>query len=676
VARERMTLPRTAARRQSATLGLCLFGLTLHARAEETVEVQGARPHPTAIPGEPAVSGSRLDREDLAPAGVTLPDALRTAPGLQVTQVGGMGAPATARVRGASASQTAVYLGSIRLNDEVGGVADLSTIPTSLVGSVDVYRSLVPRFVATEGMGGTILITPRTPRQTEASSKLTFGSFTSERLELTLGGCQKDGSTCLLGGADLSRAQNDYPFHDGQGTLLVDADGQVVRLPNADNSQGSGWMTGTTKLGQTDLRLFLEHSSREQGAPKLASVPSQQARARFRRSALGLEFGIPVDAMRGKATLTSSAIFAGTALSDPLLEMGLGTSAVETPGARLEQAASFTQTPLDRLELEEHVALGYESIDRLEQVQGRTDVALSASRLGTRLGLGAEFTLVRSVAVSARLSLHCLDTSETSLDFCTQVLPGARGGVLWKKGATSAYANVAQAARPPTLSELYGVSLLMRGNENLAAETATTIEAGVRHHFPRTGAPVLWFDASAFVRYARDLIVFTRTAQGYLRPENRDQTRTLGAELLLGGEPWRGFRVEGNVSLLDPRDTTPGSTTSNDILPFLSRLVLSASAEQRLAVATESLKLLRLALRTHYESSRYADSAGLAVVPEQSFTDLELGSGWFKRPRAAKDPLLRLDFRLSNLFDQVRYDIVGFPLPGRAWFLSLGLDLP
>src|SRR6478736_1167406 len=552
-----MTLPRTTARRQSAALGLCLFGFTLHARAEETVEVEGARPHPTAVPGEPAVSGSHLDREDLAPAGVTLPDALRTAPGLQVTQVGGMGAPATARVRGASASQTAVYLGSIRLNDDVG--------------SVDVYRSLVPRFVATEGMGGTILITPRTPRQAEATSKLTFGSFTSERLELTLGGCQKDDSTCLLGGADLSRAQNDYPFHDGQGTLLVDADGQVVRLPNADSSQGSGWLTGTTKLGQTDLRLFLEHSSREQGAPKLASVPSQQARARFRRSALGLEFGIPVDAMRGKATLTSSAVFAGTALSDPLLEMGLGTSAVETPGARLEQAASFTQTPLDRLELEEHVALGYESIDRLEQVQGRTDVALSASRLGTRLGLGAEFSLVRSVAVSARLSLHCLDTSETSLDFCTQVLPGARGGVLWKRGALNAYANIAQAARPPTLSELYGVSLLMRGNENLAAETATTIEAGVRHHFPKAGSPVLWFDASAFVRYARDLIVFTRTAQGYLRPENRDQTRTLGAELLVGGEPWRGFRVEGNVSLLDPRDTTSGSTTTNDILPFLSR---------------------------------------------------------------------------------------------------------
>jgi iron complex outermembrane receptor protein len=216
----------------------------------------------------------------------------------------------------------------------------------------------------------------------------------------------------------------------------------------------------------------------------------------------------------------------------------------------------------------------------------------------------------------------------------------------------------------------------MRGNENLAAETATTIETGVRQHFPKRGAPVLWFDASAFARFARDLIVFTRTAQGFLRPENRDITRTLGAELLLGGEPWRGFRVEGNVSLLDPRDTTPGSATANDILPFLSRFVFSASAEQRVVVPSESLKALRFGLRTHYESSRYADSAGLAVVPEQSFTDLELGSAWFQRPRAATDPLLRLDFRLSNLFDQVRYDIVGFPLPGRAWFVSLGLDLP
>jgi iron complex outermembrane receptor protein len=390
--------------------------------------------------------------------------------------------------------------------------------------------------------------------------------------------------------------------------------------------------------------------------------------------------------VQGNATFTSSVLFAGTSLDDPLLEMGLGTTAVETPGQRLEQAGRFTQSLSSWLLLEEHVSVSYEGIERREEVEGRTDVALSASRLGTRLGLGAELTPLAGASANVRASLQCLDTSETSLDFCTQVVPGARTGALWQKGAFSTYANVAQAARPPTLSELYGVSLLMRGNEALEPESATTIEAGARQHFPRRGAPRLWLDASAFARFAQDLIVFTRTAQGFLRPENRDQTRTLGAEFLVGTEPLPGLRIEGNVSLLDPRDTTPDRRTQNDILPFVSRFVASASAEQRFLFATEALRLLRLALRTHYESSRYADSAGLAVVPEQSSTDLELGSGWFlgsSAPNAStstpgKSPahLLSVEFRISNLFDQRRYDIVGFPLPGRAWFTSLALDLP
>lgn len=651
--------------------------------SEQTVDVQGTRPAPAAIPGATNVAGSSLTRSDLAAAGTTLPDALRREPGVSVTQMGGLGAPATARVRGASAAQTAVYLGSIRLNDEVGGVADLSTIPSSLIGRVDVYRSLTPRFTGVEGMGGTLLITPRTPRQAEGSSKLTFGSFTSEKLELSLGGCQE--KSCVLTGVELSQARNDYPYYDSRGILLVDEQGQVARLPNADSSQASGWLTGTTKLGRTDLLLFLEHTAREQGAPKLALVPSREARARFNRTTLGLELGVPMDAVGGNATFTSSVLFAGTGLDDPLLEMGLGTTAVETPGERLEQAGRFTQSLSQWFLLEEHVSISYEGIERREEVGGRTDVALSASRLGTRLALGAELTPLLGASAHMRASLQCIDTSETSLDFCTQVVPGARAGALWQKGAFSTYANVSQAARPATLSELYGVSLLMRGNEDLEAESSTTVEAGARQHFPRRGPPRLWLDASAFARFAQDLIVFTRTAQGFLRPENRDQTRTLGAEFLVGTEPLPGLRIEGNVSLLDPRDTTPDRPTQNDILPFVSRFIASASAEQRVPIAAEALRLLRLALRTHYESSRYADAAGLAVVPEQSSTDLELGSGWFlrptrstraNRPAEVERHLLSVEFRISNLFDQRRYDIVGFPLPGRAWFMSLGLDLP
>jgi hypothetical protein len=73
---------------------------------------------------------------------------------------------------------------------------------------------------------------------------------------------------------------------------------------------------------------------------------------------------------------------------------------------------------------------------------------------------------------------------------------------------------------------------------------------------------------------------------------------------------------------------------------------------------------LRAELRWVYQSSRYADAAGLAVIPEQSSLDAELLA-------QTRGGALTLRVRAADLLDGQRVDVVGFPLPRRSAFASL-----
>ena len=68
-----------------------------------------------------------------------------------------------------------------------------------------------------------------------------------------------------------------------------------------------------------------------------------------------------------------------------------------------------------------------------------------------------------------------------------------------------------------------------------------------------------------------------------------------------------------------------------------------------------------------YQSNRYADAAGLVVIPEQGNMDIEVVvETVLGRARARA--------RLANVLNQPRFDLVGFPLPGRAVYAAMELQ--
>jgi iron complex outermembrane receptor protein len=228
----------------------------------------------------------------------------------------------------------------------------------------------------------------------------------------------------------------------------------------------------------------------------------------------------------------------------------------------------------------------------------------------------------------------------------------------------SIYAGAGRSARMPVLGELYGMSVVVRGNPLLKAERAWTADTGLRW-LPFAPSVRTFIDVALFSRWSSELVSFVRSSEGYVQPVNRSAGRVRGLEFDGAVELIRRARARLSLSLTDPRDTSRERATKNDILPFQSRLVAVPALEIELLPAPFGvLSRLTGELRYVHQSSRFADAAGLAVIPEQGSLDAELTAEAY-RSRV----LLRL--RLANALDQRRFDVVGFPLPGRSGFGSL-----
>lgn len=638
------------------------------------VEVRGAPVTPAAAPKDPSVAGSAVRRDELVGPGRSAADALRGEVGLTVAESGGLGAASTASVRGATAAETPVYLAGVRINDDVAGAADLSTLPLFIIDRVEVYRGNAPLEADRFGIGGAIFFEPIEPREPLAGVGALAGSYGSRAAWAFAATGGKDHG--LLVGARLEGADNDYPFTNDQGTLFDDGDDRVEELQNADATVLDLWALGHARIGNGGTKLVLNRFEREQGVVRLALVPTHASRQRTRRTLAAVTGKAPVSPAFALDARTALVV-TQTTLDDPLYELSLRTNRIELLGERMEQHLGARADIADIATFRFALDAGPERLRRYEGTgTSAENAALDARRLTTRLAVHGDIEIAPGIAVRPLGALEChatqasisaaTDAISDDASGCDELEPTGRLGVLGVFGEFSTFAGVGRYVRVPTLGELYGMSVVVRGNPRLESETGTTFDAGARftHRLDGQIAP-LWAAASAYTRGASELVSFVRTAQGYVVPVNVGEARLSGLEVEAGVGFLRHFSAEAGVTALDARDRTPDRQRQNDILPYRPRLVLASGI--RATTGPTGLRFaeeLALRARHFYEASQYADLAGLAVIPEQHSLDLDASV-------SALEGGIVLRARLVNVFDTPRYDVVGFPLPGRSFFASL-----
>lgn len=619
--------------------------------------------------GEPTLASSVLTGGELHRAGESASDVLARVPGVQVSRAGAGSDLSTASIRGSDSAQLPVYVAGIRINDDVSGSADLSTVPIWMIDRVEVFRGNAPEAADRLGMGGAIFFWPREPRAARAGASVGAGSF-GERAGWVAyeAGSARAGALVAVRRA---QADNDYPFLD-DGGLRFDVDEVARRRANADFTAHEAWAIGRWQRAPgAEVALVMHGFEREQGVTGLSVVPAERARATVRRYLAGVSARLPCAFGEGcRLEARASILAARLTLSDPFLELpALRARWVHDGGVRAELSARGTTAISQRVEL---ALSGTQSLEDLDVVRlGSTP--RTARRTSTRLAAAVAWH------ASERLSFHALATGEChgtrgegdrygvpfSVDSggCGTFAPSARVGLraLVAPGL-ELVANVARSARVPTLGELYGSSPLVDGNSLLGMERGISSDAGVRANLELDAAGQLSLEAFAFARSADDLIRFRRTGFSSAAPFNVASARILGVESALASELFGLLRLEATATVMDPRETTADRAldpTTNDLLPLMSRLVVGARVEPFVAPGWRGLDRAGVALAYFHRSSRYDDPAGLTVLPAQHVLDVEASTS-----HGGSRLLGR--FAIRNVLDARQLDWIGLPLPGRS----------
>lgn len=652
-----------------------LLAVRLH--AEEPVEIEVRGRALAAPPKAPDVAGSVLRRDRLQAPGLRASDALRSQPGVSVNETGGLNAPATASLRGATSAQTPVYLAGVRLNDDVGGSADLGSVPLWFLNRIEIYRSHAPVAGDQLGVGGAIFLEPRKPSGKEAVLGVMAGSYGAQAVHGSLGLGDARGGALL--GLRLERAKNDYSFENDNGTRFDPSQAHRQTLSNADAKRLELWGVGNVRLGeQARADIVLNDSEREQGMPSLALFTTVAARARITRR-LGAVSTRAACGNHCELSTSSSGLWTQSRYSDPLNEIGLGAPELTLRGTRVEHAVSVTHTPWPAFSWSPALRV---AVERLH-LDSSKQVDVNARRSFLRAALQG------AVRPLERLTLRALGSAECHGTALGGAVPWASAGdvqALDGRGAcgtrefsgrfgvsvdatwVEVLATAGRYARVPTLAELYGTSGVVRGNTALVPETGLSVELGTRSSAALSHALAgLEFDVFGFARTADELISYQRASVGYVRPYNVGSARVLGLEAQLGQSPGPYVSWELAATLMDPRDTSDTRPVRN-VLPHQPRTTLAPRVELHSLRHAGRFNHAKVSALYLYQGARFADRANLIAIPEQGSLDVEAQLSFL-------DEHVLASARVANLLSQTRFDLIGYPLPGRAVYVSAELKL-
>ena len=612
-----------------------------------------------------------LRGEELAGAGTVTADVLARVPGLEVTRTGGAADLATVSVRGATSAQTPIYLSGVRLNDELTGTVDLSTLPLWLLHRVEVYRGHAPLDADELGIGGAIFLEPSLPRRPRAFGALGFGSLATREARAGVGLGNDDAGAVFS--IRQRSSEGDFAYLDDNGTRFDESDDVERERRNADHDELDVWAIGrvSPRLGagaaegpnRAQLTSFVNIFRRDAGAPGLSLLGAESARSEQRRIIAGVAVEVPC-ADDCTLDVNASALLSRYQLSDPARELGAAQIA-NTDGER------FSERLRVRTAASEHVTLSFGAAMAHQQLRlgiDRSPIQRARRRL-LRFEAGVMVEPIDSLALVVGGAMECHSTAARGLgedgrDTCGVLAPVGRSGMRWRPSpALSLFANGGRYVRVPTLGELYGQSAVVRGNDALVEEGGWSADAGAA--FAAASGPIeAWLQLVGFLRYADDLIGYRRSSLGTVRPYNVASARVLGVEVASGATLWRIVDLGANITGLDPRDTSDGRTVQNDLLPLHSRIIVAGrvglvSPPWKGAMLDEA----RITARALYRASRVADPAGLITLEAQRQFDLEASLQFAER--------FALRMRLSNLLDLQQFDQVGYPLPGRAIYGEL-----
>jgi iron complex outermembrane receptor protein/vitamin B12 transporter len=564
---------------------------------------------------------------------------LASVPGFHVLSSGGRAGQTSASIRGGDPNFTLVLLDGVPLNDSTdlqGGAVNLEELPAGLVERAEVVRGPLTSFYGTSSLSGVVqLFTPRGgPGPVRASLGAEAGDASLRRGYARVSGPLDGGGGGFAAGTSYDEeseriAGESFRQIDAWGSASVPlgasrelrlvgrfADGSTEDYPDASG----GPVYGTGELRASDHRDLALVAQLRLGEP--SGRPQRILLGLSHRSLERASPAVPpeVPASRESTDFTRARVgWHSPVLRGSRTEVDAGVSGEVESGRN----ASVLELP---------PAFGGDVPGDYEETRATAGVYAGVRRQqGPWLLEGA---LRADVATSdgAQLNPHA--------------------GVVFAPGAgrTRLRASIGRASKLPSFFALASPRAL-GGNPDLKPERAWGGEAGIEQEIPPAR---LVLGAAYFRQDYRDVVDFD--FEQFLHV-NRADVRSQGLEVTVRWQPHPTLSLDGQLTYADTVDLSGAPLLQQPHWRGAGRLTWRPTPAVSLQLSGRGV-------------SSYLDRQ--IPVPDRDTVDghgvLALAGSW----RVGRGLTLR--GRADNLTDRAYETYIGFPGPGRSFWVGLGWD--
>jgi len=296
------------------------FGLRVQPLLMDEMLVRARRRDGTR--GSPAFV-EEIDIDEHRP-GLSLPELLDQAVGVDIRSSGGLGSFSTISIRGSTAEQVQVYLDGVPLNQAMGGGVDMGDLPVEGVESIEIYRGAVPARFGGNSIGGVVHI--RT-RGLGAGQRVrvqgTLGNWGNRQLSGSVEGMLRGRKYMLLG--EYAASDNDFTFLDDNGTEYNPDDDESARRLNNDMRSLRTLIKTEQQIGRSRLQVHNSLDIKHQGIPNISNNQSLDTRLdKWRSVSEGELYGRLPGANRTGYRLTGYHLHQQYEYRDPEGSVGVG----------------------------------------------------------------------------------------------------------------------------------------------------------------------------------------------------------------------------------------------------------------------------------------------------------------------------------------------------------------
>ncbi|WP_210410017.1 TonB-dependent receptor [Leptospira langatensis] len=622
----------------------------------------------------------------------SLPDVLEREAGVRIRRYGGLGSYSTLSLRGTNPNQSRIYIDGVPFNNTQGGEVNLADLPFDNLQSIEVYRSGAPVGFSGSAIGGSVNLVTRTgggPPKTRVN--IGGGSFNTGKGSVTHTGSYGGIGTSLffLG----EKSDQNFSYLNDHGTSLVNPfDDTIDRRRNAQFERTQGMIGLNGEIGNTKIKFWNDLNYRFHGIPGPESNQTLQVHRRYLRntSTIGTDTKGLLDGLLRIETRAFTTI-ANDDLFDPKSEFSKGTP---NSSAIIHQSGAYLTPTLYLLDYNQifrlHFGLEKESFDRSRSTPQNIDLKYEPGKFRTYTTVQLEDEirffdgkLILTPGVSWDNYRDRFQSDQpwyqrqdpTASPDKTTKFSNPKTGLLWKIIEKENYGldfktNASKQNRIPSFLELFGEVGTIIANNSLKPEKSENFDSGFTGSY-KDGDLKSSLTVSYFRKRIQDMILFIPNSQFTLRPENVDSARIDGAEVSHKSE-YKGWKFLVDYTYQEAINTSAAPYLHGKYLPLRPRHEIGATLAYKSKIWELGFEGVYVGAVFKDRTNEYVNYQPARQIWNAYFTLILYSSPEEenqKQEKAPKELLLSIDLR--NMGDKRVQDIVGYPLPGRNWFVTL-----